>query len=186
MNLPQLRMVHHLQKLPPQPTLPPEYACRPAVEADAEQIDALLLAAFGDGWREGEARRELLDNPNVPTTWIVEFRGKVVATASYQLKPEDFPDSAWVHYVGADAAHAGRGLGLFVTWKVLQQAAELGRKDVLLTTDDGRLPAIRTYLKLGFEPDNWHESHAERWRKVFEALEESPARAGRPSRETIG
>ena len=163
-------MVHRLGALPETPTLPPGYSYRQAIDSDAEQIDKLLGTAFGNDWREGGAREVLLDHPDVPTTWIVLQAGNVVATASYQLKPVEFPESAWVHYVGADPAHSGKGLGLFVTWKVLHQAADAGRTDVYLTTDDWRLPAIRTYLKLGFEPDCRHESHDERWSEVFEAL----------------
>ena len=47
---------------------------------------------------------------------------------------------------------------------------EMGWAVARLWTDDWRLPAIKTYLNLGFEPDIEHESHPERWRAVFEKL----------------
>ena len=45
-----------------------------------------------------------------------------------------------------------------------------GRQRAFLSTDDFRLPAIRTYLKLGFEPYLVHENQRERWRKVLAAI----------------
>ncbi len=39
-----------------------------------------------------------------------------------------------------------------------------------LCTDDWRLPAVKTYLNLGFEPEIIHESHPARWKAVFETL----------------
>jgi mycothiol synthase len=40
----------------------------------------------------------------------------------------------------------------------------------VLETDDWRLAAIRTYLRLGFEPDPVEEEHAARWRRVLKIL----------------
>jgi len=48
--------------------------------------------------------------------------------------------------------------------------AELGLTDVDLTTDDPRLPAIKTYLKLGFLAYETDPSHPARWDMVEEKL----------------
>jgi len=39
-----------------------------------------------------------------------------------------------------------------------------------LETDDYRLPAIKTYLNLGFEPLLVHENQRDRWRNILSAL----------------
>ena len=44
------------------------------------------------------------------------------------------------------------------------------QSSVVLFTDDHRLAAIKTYLKLGFEPQMVHDSHPERWREVLAKL----------------
>ena len=37
---------------------------------------------------------------------------------------------------------------------------------VRTTTDDERIPALKTYLSLGFKPVYNHESHLPRWQKI--------------------
>lgn len=171
MNLPQLRMRRaDLEGLPEMPSLPSGYALREAGPTDAEALAGVLTRSFDEPWDVAQVRSVLLDHPEVPTTFVIEREGVPVATASYQLMPKEFPESGWVHYVAAEPSESGRGLGYAIVLAVLHRAHEAGRADAFLTTDDPRLPAIRTYLKLGFAPDMWHESHPERWRVAYQAL----------------
>ena len=39
-----------------------------------------------------------------------------------------------------------------------------------LKTDDFRLPAIKTYLNIGFKPDLSTDDYKERWEKIYENL----------------
>ncbi|HHY83306.1 MAG TPA: hypothetical protein GX505_11630 [Clostridiales bacterium] len=41
-----------------------------------------------------------------------------------------------------------------------------GWTSAVLETDDFRLPAIKTYFRLGFQPKFTHESHPDRWDKI--------------------
>ena len=77
-----------------------------------------------------------------------------------------------LHMVGAKPAATGKGLGRVVCRAVLDYFARGGRREVVLTTDDHRLPALATYLRLGFQPARYHRGadHAERWEAVFKAL----------------
>ena len=43
-------------------------------------------------------------------------------------------------------------------------------KTAHLTTDDWRLPAIKTYLNVGFKPDVSDDEFKARWEKVFEQI----------------
>jgi len=95
---------------------------------------------------------------------------KMVATAIAWCAEKDSDTVGYVHMVGSDPVHKGKGLGYQVSLATLHKMKEEGKKSVLLHTDDFRLPALAIYLKLGFKPDKHHESHESRWEKVFEEL----------------
>ncbi len=166
----QLQMKNELERRPSEPILAQGYVLRRAFESDLTSIAEVLTVSFQEAWDTFRVDEVLLANQDVPTTWVIEWNHTVVATASYQLKPTTTPKSGWVHYVGADPNHSGRGLGLAVVSQVLLEIFDAGHESALLTTDDFRLPAIRTYLKLGFEPDLIHESHFQRWQNVLDQL----------------
>lgn len=150
----------------PELRAPEGYTLREATLTDDVALASLLSESFGDEWDAPRVRQVLLEHPEVPRTFVVERDGDLAATASYQLIPGEWPEAGWVHFVGGAARHAGLGLGGLVTLRVMHEARAAGKREAVLTTDDWRLPAIRTYLKLGFEPNCWHESHAERWEAV--------------------
>lgn len=162
-ELPQLRMRHFLKEFQPLRSMPEGYVLREASEGDAIGIAAVLESSFLDRWSEERVMNELLENVGVPETYIVEANGVVVGTASYQHQKDPDPEAGWLHYVGVLPEARGFGLGEVLSQRVLIEALARGNSSVYLTTDDPRVPAIKTYLKLGFKPDNWHESHEERW-----------------------
>ena len=93
-----------------------------------------------------------------------------VATAAAQLKD----GKGFIHMVGALPVYAGMGCGRFVVVEAMKSLKALGYAECHLTTDDFRLPAIRTYLRLGFEPayaaDD--EEMKARWEAVMMKLNE--------------
>ncbi len=91
-----------------------------------------------------------------------------VATASAWYKPECGLHTGYLHYVGVSAAHQGRKLGYGVSLAVLHRLVFEGRTRAILQTDDHRVPAIKTYLQLGFEPWLVEEDQRGRWRAVIE------------------
>ncbi|RYG24289.1 GNAT family N-acetyltransferase [bacterium] len=177
-DLPQLRMVHPLAELPSERALPIGYGLRQATGSDAAAIGRVLKTAFGEPWSTPKVNSELLENDTVPATFVIENEDGIVATASYQLKLQPDLEAAWLHWVGALPSEKGKGLGEIVSRRVLQEAVERGGSGVYLSTDDFRLPAIRTYLRLGFEPDLCDASHPERWAAVMASLG-SPSSEGR-------
>ena len=82
----------------------------------------------------------------------------------------EFPGEGYVHMVGAHAWAQGIGAGYWAVLACLYRFREDGMDSAVLTTDDWRLPAIATYLKLGFEPVMADDGHEERWKKVRETL----------------
>jgi mycothiol synthase len=170
-NLPQLKMRRpSLDDLPPLET-PPGLTLRTAGPEDEPALAALLTTAFGDaGWTVERVQRALTQAEDVARVFVLAAEdGTLVATASAQLPPGE-TRTGLVHWVGADPARKGRRIGYAVSLAVLHELKERGCSAAALYTDDFRLPAIKTYLNLGFLPLVTHESHPARWRTVAEGL----------------
>lgn len=106
-------------------------------------------------------------------SFFVTHAGEPVATAQlhHQTRRPHAP-AAELGWVAVSPAHQGRGLGYVVCLAVLRYAASVGYPEIFLRTEDERLPAIRTYLKLGFEPWMIEPSAPERWRLIHQRLAE--------------
>ncbi|MCD9021033.1 GNAT family N-acetyltransferase [Cohnella silvisoli] len=93
-----------------------------------------------------------------------------VATATaWQTDKAD--DSGWyLHMVGVLPEYSGKGLGFAITIAALHKMREVGCELAFLETDDFRLPAIRIYLKLGFQPVYKDESHPARWERIVQLI----------------
>jgi mycothiol synthase len=160
----------HLRGLPPV-ELPLGYRLRTAGEGDAPGLSSLLTAAFAEEWDESRVRRNLMDDPGVVAIYVIEkMDGRIVATASSRIVPQQYPGSGYLHWVGADPAESGRRLGYLVTLTVLHDFAGRGLDDSVLETDDWRIPAIATYLKTGYVPEPREPVDQDRWSKVRAAF----------------
>ena len=84
--------------------------------------------------------------------------------------PDRYPEAGYVHYVGVRVSERGRRLGEVVARRVLVHFAAAGLAQAVLETDDFRLPAVRTYLRLGFAPEPRTPGDARRWSKVLRNL----------------
>jgi len=171
-------MTRTTRELPGSRPIPKCYELREASASDVSELARLMQITFDESWVEAKVNERLLQNARVPKTYLVCHQDQIVAGASY-LTRDEFPEVGWVHFVAADPEHSGKGLGYIVTRCVIEESLTRKNGAEMLTTDDPRLPAIATYLKLGFEPDSWHESHPDRWRTVMEQLRQAePSRIG--------
>ncbi len=93
--------------------------------------------------------------------------GERVATSAFVLHKDG---RGYIHMVCCLVEHRGRGIGRAMISLALTKLWERGAGPAFLTTDDFRLPAIKTYLEAGFLPDANTEEMKERWRKVFAEL----------------
>ncbi len=100
----------------------------------------------------------------------ISRNGIDIATAT-AVEKDTFPGEGWFRMIGTVPEARGSGAGRLVMTAALYSLAARGFKSTVLSTDDFRLPAISIYLSLGFEPLYTHESHNERWKKVFSELE---------------
>ena len=171
MNQPQLFMrLPELSDLPPAAPLQVGYTLRAAVPADHEQLSEVLSEAFGDTWDAARVAEEFSPGNGVEATYVVVSPAGVVATAAARRLPDRYPEAGYLHYVGARSSERGRRLGEVVTRRVLVHFAGSGLDQAVLETDDFRLPAVRTYLRLGFVPEPRVAGDPIRWSKVLRKL----------------
>ena len=170
---PQLWMIRpHLEELPAvQP--PRGYSVRSYRPGDGEHWERILCEAFqtrpGTLSFEETMRRDPAFRPE--RIFFAVCGEEPVATASAYYFPCVMPDAGTVHYVAALKAHRGRRLGYWVVLAALHRMRAEGRRRAWLSTDDFRLPAIKTYLRLGYEPLLFCPGMAERWRQVRARLQ---------------
>jgi mycothiol synthase len=153
--------------------LPPGYGLRTYRPGDEDAWLALLRSADFGGW--DRVRLDLmLRHPHVkvPHDGIIfaTVRDRPVGTASTYLHPVEDRVDPELGWVVVDPRHRGRGLGLVVCQAVLEAMQLLGYDHAYLLTDDHRLPAIKTYLRLGFEPALVDQSHPARWAAIHRQL----------------
>ena len=74
---------------------------------------------------------------------------------------------AYLHYIAVNPCARGHKLAKALISTVLQRHAEQGRFGCFLTTDDFRVPAVYTYLTIGYIPVLWTDDARERWEKML-------------------
>jgi len=167
----QLVMVKEsLLALPPV-VLPEGYQLRHFRAGDEAGWERVMAQSFGEKdppWSFGDTMGR--DAACAPERVLFVACGDVpVATASAWYRPEWGPDTGYVHFVGTSPEHGGKKLGYWVSLAVLHRFVFEGRTRAVLQTDDHRVPALKTYLQLGFEPWPVEEDQRNRWRHAIEA-----------------
>ncbi len=151
----QLEMVWDCGRPVREIALPAGYRMRPFREEMIPGLGMIYAKAFGPGHDAAWWRREFLESPmfDPERVIVVEHGGAPVATAiAWENDHHRGLSQGILHWVAADPAHHRRGLGKAVSAAVQAWFKRAGRRGVYLQTDDDRVPAIRAYLALGFEP----------------------------------
>ena len=89
------------------------------------------------------------------TSWFfaTDCSCRIVATAMCQHNYSgQSPFTGDVGWVACHPDHRGKGLGLALCARVIQRFLEAGYTAIQLHTEYFRLPAIKTYLRIGFVP----------------------------------
>lgn len=153
--------------------LPPAgYIVRPYRPGDDAQWIALLaergFPEFGNG--QIPLDKFLAEPERRDGSRLIEYNGQIVAATMASQFGVDPPIGA-LDYVIASPAHSGRQLGYWVCAAVIRHLVSRGYPLIELGTDDCRPAAIKTYLKLGFEPNLMRDATMpERWKKVLAEL----------------
>jgi mycothiol synthase len=162
-----------LEHLPTLPALPTGYELRQLNKRDSSaSLGDLLTAAFDEPWDETRTKTELTEASDVHAVYIVTYQNEMVSTASSQRREKQTTTSGYVHWVGTEPAHRGKGLAYALVARVLQDFVERGYTGAYLETQPSRHAAIKTYLKLGFTPEYERDGENQQgvWSEVFQSM----------------
>ena len=170
----QLRMVRpNLEDLP-ELELPVGYGMRTYRTGDEVHWARIISDSFGGRERTAQDTENEITGRDVfvpDGLYFATHQGVPVGTACAWRQSVDEKDVGYVHMVGVVAEHTGHKLGKWVSLAVLCYFRDNNFKCSMLDTDDFRIPAIKTYLNLGFIPVYVEEGQPERWRNIFKKLE---------------
>lgn len=94
--------------------------------------------------------------------------GQAVATLTVVCNYET--REGLIHMVACAESARGRGYGTLLTQVASYVLKTEGMESARLTTDDWRIPAIKSYLRIGFTPDRSTEDFKARWEKIYEQI----------------
>lgn len=139
-------------------------------------------ASEAERWDAAGTERELFCDETVRATLVVAPAGRLVATASLQVRP-GVPACGWVRWVATELDRRREGLARALVIGVLAMAEQAGCREARLHTSTDRLAAIRLYLQLAFEPLVRGDPEREVWERVITLLsgEAGGGRVGPPA-----
>ena len=120
---------------------------------------------------EAVFQTKMLDDPHVAAEdvlFIVDEKGFVGGTTTLYCRDE--ADWGTVHMVAVKKEAQGKGLSAPVVAAVIARSLEKGRDHITLTTDDFRVPAVKTYLRLGFLPVVGDMPMRRRWQALLTTM----------------
>ncbi|MDE0314276.1 MAG: GNAT family N-acetyltransferase [Candidatus Poribacteria bacterium] len=169
----QLRMVRpNLDNLP-KLELPEGYGLRSYQEGDEGHWANIISDSFGGRERTAEDTRNEITGRDVfvpDGLYFVTHQDIPVGTACAWRQSVEETDVGYVHMVGVLGEHTGHKLGKWVSLAVLYYFRDNGFSCSMLDTDDFRIPAIKTYLNLGFVPVYVDDTQPERWVEILNKL----------------
>ena len=156
--------------VPALPILAAPLVVRRAHVAEAGALAVLLGRAFeAERWDAAGTERELFGDETVRATLVVAAAGRLVATASLQVRP-DGPACGWVRWVATERDRRREGLARAVVIGVLALAGQAGCREARMHTQTDRVAAIPLYVQLGFEPLVRSEPERAVWERVIRRL----------------
>ena len=102
--------------------------------------------------------------------FLISPLGDIAGTVTYQYTKAE--DTGCIHMVAVEKNYRGKKLALPMLLYAVDKILGDGRKKIILSTDDWRLPAVKTYLKAGFVPVIKHgdAEMAARWADVMDKI----------------
>jgi mycothiol synthase len=171
----QLQMIWPRQRLdnPPPISVAAGYDLRVYNPGDEPDFYKIMHIAGFEGWHDETLRPWL--SKILPDGWffVVErSSGQMVATAMTTHNPsEQHPFGGELGWVASDLSHKGHGLGMTVCAAVTARFLTAGYRNIYLKTDDWRLPALKTYLRLGYVPLLFTPDMQRRWQAICAQLD---------------
>jgi mycothiol synthase len=154
--------------------VPPKgYQLRHYQDGDENRFFKIMALSGWEGWNQNTLDPWLAKI--IPNSWFMLIHKKsknIVCTAMGLHNYKGiYPFWGELGWLASDPDHSGKGLGLVVSAAVTGRLMEAGYRNIQLFTEDFRLPAIKTYLKLGYVPSIIENSQMERWKRIFNSLD---------------
>ena len=152
-------------------TTPEGFEVRGYLPGDEESwLELLNTGEYGSNWDRPRLDEFLAGPERAPGSVVVARDNRVVA-ATFASVEVDRDCTGRVDFVTSHPDVRGLGLGRVVCTGVVRYLVNKGYPQVILYTDDWRLPAIGLYLSMGFEPEMTRKDMPERWKRVMKKLE---------------
>jgi len=158
----------------PELVIPEGYGLRSYIKGDEIHWANIITDSFGGSKRTAEdTRKEIIERDvfEPDGLFFTTYEEIPVGTACAWRQSVDETEVGYVHMVGVESKHTGNKLGKWVSLAVLYYFRDNGFICSMLDTDDFRIPAIKTYLNLGFIPLFIEETQHSRWKQIFETLD---------------
>jgi mycothiol synthase len=154
------------------PNIPNGYFIRTYQTRDEGSFMALMALMDFDPWTQEKLDYNM--SRILPEGWFFGVDAKtggVVATAmclhNYYGHPPFTGDLGWL---ACHPDHQGKGLGYSLAASVTNRFRDAGYSRIQLHTEYYRLPAIKTYLKLGYVPVMYCPEVYESWEEACQKL----------------
>ncbi len=174
-SLQQLRMAWPASRAtdPPHCELPAAYVAREYDSLDEPRFYEIMDLAGWPGWDADRLRPTL--SKAIPRGWFVVAEretdvavGSAMCLHNYKRVTPFWGNLGWL---ACDPAHAGHGIGLALTAAVVRRFIEAGYEKIDLYSEDFRLPALKTYLRIGFHPVLHADGMDARWEDICRRLD---------------
>ena len=169
-DLPQLRMVWPKDLLGQNLDykIPPGYKIRLYEKGDEKRFFEIMALSGWEDW--GQDTLDPWLAKILPDSWFMIIKkssNQIVCTAmALHNYKGTYPFWGELGWLASDPEHSGIGLGLVVSAAVTERLMDAGYRNIQLFTEDFRLPAIKTYLKLGYVPSIYKQGMVERWKEI--------------------
>ncbi len=155
----------------PEIEVPEGCGLRTYISGDEAAWAEIMNTGVGE-WTVERVRENLTEMPQFVADglFFATCEGQAVGSACAWRHDAQEWNTGELHMVCVLPEHRGKRLGHLLTLAVLHWFADHGFEEVRLSTDDHRIPAIKSYLRLGFEPIIPDDVFQARWDAVFEAI----------------
>ncbi len=169
----QLRMIYDAACASlPELLMPAGFRLRCIEDAEVALYSALRVSVGFSAWE----LQQLLSfrNKALPGgLLLIEEEESGLFAASAAAEATDIaalPELGVIGWVMTHPDFQGRRLGRAVSIAAMHRLYEDGYRTFSLLTDDFRIPALKTYLALGWKPWLYEQDMEERWRNIADSL----------------
>ena len=131
----------------------------------------IIQYGLSDGRKDKEAYvSAMLSRDNYEENKCFFILENELAVATLTVICDYAKKEGYIHMVACKETSRGKGYGTLLNNIALYTLKTEGMQTAYLTTDDWRIPAIKSYLRAGFEPDLSTEDFNNRWNKIFKEI----------------